>query len=138
MALLMANARIFVLSTWMEEARTISSLSPVARIHSPIWVLKNKISNSAQRAVKHSATSNFTVSLSKKGSSVPTILKIVVLLIRERLELLPIANKFTEYKPLMVRIPDRMGWIPNLVCKSPVTQPAAAPAKSAAPRPSSG
>ena len=65
-------------------------------MHSPTWVLKNKISSMVQAAVNNNATNNLTISLSKNGSKLEAILKIVVLLINDRLELFPIANRLTE------------------------------------------
>ena len=40
----------------------------------------------------------------------------------------PILGLIAVYKPVIVRIPDKIGSIFNFVCKSPVQSPAAAPA----------
>ena len=44
----------------------------------------------------------------------------------------PIIFRLIEYRPNCVRIPERIAGIPIKVCKSPVTQPATIPARSAA------
>jgi len=42
-ALAIIRPMILVLSTFIDDALTISGLSPVALMQSPIWVLKNQI-----------------------------------------------------------------------------------------------
>ena len=62
----------------------------------------------------------------------------VLAVMSEMLLLAFITNRLMEYRPLIVKMPDRMGWIPTLVCKKPVTAPARHPASTASASPRSG
>ena len=63
---------IFVLSTLIDDALTISGLSPVALMQSPKWVLKNQITNRITTKAIIKLTPAFTIEV----SNIPLIPKV--------------------------------------------------------------
>ena len=91
----------------MEEARTIASLSPVARMHRPKCVLKNQNSSPTASTTMSAGTSVEAPSLPRSRKSAP--LNSVSAVMSEMLLLAFITNRLMEYRPLIVKMPDRMG-----------------------------
>ena len=113
-----------------DEARTMSGLSPVARMERPMRVFRNASSSTPARTVTEAASSNSYQSppmpLSRRR------VKIVLPPSRLWLAFQPIAIRLTVYRPVLVTMPARMEGIPKRVCKKAVTNPAQLPASMAA------
>ena len=105
----------------------MSSFEPAARMHRPPTVWKNSVTSTTITAVTRPTAGALPPSTSKNlgASSSDTFGP-------------PSTVIFTVYRPLIVRMPARMGWILQCVCKNPVTTPAAAPASAPASKPANG
>ena len=119
----------------MEEARTMSALSPVARMDRPSRVRKNRAVSTATTArmadstirVLHPVQNSFPLSplVRDRRVSVPKM---------DRLEDQPITARLTVYSPVLTIIPARMLSTPSLVWRKAVTKPDSTPASMAAGR----
>ena len=117
-------------STFTEDDRIISSLSPAARSMRPRLVLKKAYMSRAVSATMAMST----------YSTVAGLFRIVGLgtAYRDTLGAPCMMRRFTEYSAVMVRIPARSPWIFIFVCRNAVTQPHSRPATNAAARPRFG
>ena len=135
MALARQSPTVVVKAGLMEEAETMSLLSPVARMDRPSWV--------PRKAVRPPPTTSTTARASARvpnclPSSPSAQVNTVSALSRGRFCRPPMTMRLMEYRPVMVTIPARMGCTLHLVCKKAVTPPAIAPARMAAASPSTG
>ena len=136
MALEMHRPIVMVNAVLMEEARTMSGLSPVARMERPIRVPRNRINSRQTTTVMTAATSSLYGNTSPKSAC--AIVKMVCVFSIGTLEEKPITARLTVYSPVLVMMPARIDGTPRRVCKVAVTKPEAAPAAIAKNRPSTG
>ena len=106
----MASPISFIASEFMDDARTICSLSPVARTDIPTCVRKNHASTATPAAVSIISRTPLLIFPGKKESS-----EYAFALPAVEYVLLPIIIRFTEYSPVMVSIPARIGCMRSLV-----------------------
>ena len=123
MALETARPMVMVRPVLMEEARTMSGLSPVARMERPRRVFRNRISSTATIRVMRMAGMIFMPGRAEK---------MVVAFSRFTLEEKPMTARLTVYRPVLVMMPARIDGTPHLVCSSAVMIPAQEPASMAA------
>ena len=117
----------------MDDADTMSRLSPVARRDRPSCVRRNSTSSTHSTAVMAAACSRLPKSPGMASAAVKIVFSLKKLIFG-----FPITIRLTEYSAVMVMIPARIGCTPSFVCKSAVTNPASAPQKNASTTPSSG
>ena len=117
----------------IDDARTISGLSPVARIASPSLVRRNTVSAAMTRATAITATASLYCPESSVpfSSSFAEVKTVCVLFIFSR-AVLPINAILTEYSPVFTMMPDSRLLIPILVWRNAVTKPDSMPAPMAA------
>ena len=114
----------------MEEERTMSRLSPVARMLRPSRV--------PRKATSSTPASTVIPPERRMGFQSPPMpvarkrVKMVSCLSRDWLAFQPMAMRFTVYSPVLVTMPARMEGTPSLVWRKAVTNPAQAPASMAA------
>ena len=114
----------------MEEARTISALSPVARMLRPRRVPRNSTSSTPAATVMAADRR-----MSPHAPPTPVCSnreKMVSCFSRDWLAFQPIAIRLTVYNPVLVTMPARMAGTPSLVWRKAVINPAQAPASMAA------
>ena len=126
---------VMVKAGLMEEARTMSALSPVARMDRPSRVRKKSATSTAAAAkmaasttrVLHPVQSSFPLRplARDRRVSLPKM---------DRLEDQPITARLTVYSPVLTMMPARMLSTPSLVWRKAVTNPDRAPASMAAGR----
>ena len=122
----------------MEEARTISALSPVARMDRPSRVVRNSRSASAAIRVMNTATASlYQLPITGSSTSLARV-KMVVHLNRFRLLVKPMAIRLMVYRPVFTMMPARMLSTPRRVCRKAVTKPEHTPAAMAANNPRNG
>ena len=129
-ALAMHRPTVMVKVGFTEEARTMSRLSPVARMDRPSRVPRKSTNSTAMRMVTPPAST-----VSYHFPPMPVVRnreKMVSSFNRLTLELQPITMRFTVYNPVLVTMPAKMEGTPRRVCKKAVTNPAQAPATMAA------
>ncbi|MPM90607.1 hypothetical protein SDC9_137728 [bioreactor metagenome] len=102
-------------STFIDEEETIASLSPVALMQSPICVLKKRIITKHTIAVNIKAIIHLTASFESKGRAFITNPKISVFPISDTLTALFITARLTVCRPLIVIIPESIGFILHFV-----------------------
>ena len=123
-ALEMHRPTVMVKPVLMEDARTMSGLSPVARMDRPRRVFRKMTMSTA--AVREMAAAG-TIFIWE-----PRAVKMVVVRSIFTLEEKPMTARFTVYRPVLVMMPARMEGTRHLVCSNAVMEPAAAPASMAA------
>ena len=136
MALAMQSPTVTVKAVLIEEARTMSGLSPVARMDRPSRVPRNAMSRAQTATVITTATSSLAGAPSPRAPC--AAVKMVTVLSIGTLEEKPITARFTVYSPVLVMMPARMEGTASLVCRNAVTKPAAAPASMASGSPKNG
>lgn len=100
-------------------ALAMVGLLPVARIEEPSSVPRNQYIRKIN-ARANSPAAKIAVSVIRREMNRSYLSTLTATLAR-----LPIICRFTEYRAIWVRMPDRMGAMPKTVCRSPVTRPAA-------------
>ena len=129
-ALAAHSPTVTVNAGFTDEERTMSRLSPVARMDSPSRVPKNRYSSPpASRVRAADSSSSYQLPPSPVLRS-----RVNTVSARSRLALdfQPITIRLTVYSPVLVTMPARMEGTPIRVCKKAVTNPAHAPASMAA------
>ena len=120
-----------------DEARTMSRLSPVARMDSPSRVPRNRYSSTPARMVTAADRISSCHCSQKEARGVPASRPLarvnrVSFFIRLALDFQPMAIRLTVYSPVLVTMPARMDGTPMRVWRKAVTNPAQAPAAMAA------
>ena len=129
----MHSPTVVVKTGFTEEERTMSGLSPVARIASPSFVLRNSESMSTASATAMRATMStlcFSSGEPLRASRIFT--NIVGVRFMFRIAELPIIARFIEYSPVLTIIPARRLFMPIRVCRNAVIKPESIPASIAA------
>ena len=129
----MQRPTIVVKTGLIDDERTISGLLPVARIASPSFVLRK----SARRTPTIITASNATISLycSMNGvflSKSSALVKTVSVLLRLRIDELPMTAMLIEYSAVLTMIPASRLLTPIFVCRTAVMSPESIPAAMAA------
>ena len=115
MALATHRPTIMVRFGLMEDAFTISSLSPVARMDRPRRVCRKKASSSATMPTKTMATmKRDQFSRGVPASQSLTMVKTVVVLFKLRMDF-PIMKILMVYRPVLTMMPAKMLSTPSLV-----------------------